>query len=289
MAELPQDDDIVSFVAKFVREDHRKNGQITVTVRKIRAALADHFEVDDDALKEHKSDVIKGAAEKAVAAVEEVGSASGHDQDGSDDDGFSSLDDDDGAGASTSKAKPKKKAKTPREPKAKKATKSSKKAETSSSDPQEEEMARLKKFVVACGVRKQWSKWFTSMEPPAETPKAQIRALRELLAEVGMEGRLSMEKAKQIKEKREFEEEMKAIGADMPVSDDGGGRGRRKRTSAGGSKKPYKDDDDDDDDGDDDEEGESGDDADEKPVKKKRFNASLAAFAAELNSDDDDD
>lgn len=87
--------------------------------------------------------------------------------------------------------------------------------------------------------RKVWSKYFSTQEPPADSPRAQIKVLRTLLAELGMDGRLSMEKAKKLKEKREFEEEMKAIGAGVsPIDDDEGGRRtRRARGGASGSRR----------------------------------------------------
>lgn len=61
-------------------------------------------------------------------------------------------------------------------------------------------------FVVACGVRKVWSKFFKAEN--ADRPSDQIRALRKLLAELGMTGRLSLEQAKAIREKRELEQEL---------------------------------------------------------------------------------
>lgn len=59
-------------------------------------------------------------------------------------------------------------------------------------------------FVAACGVRKQWAREFKDSTLPSE----QIKRLRGILAELGMEGRLSMEKAKEIKEKRELAKEL---------------------------------------------------------------------------------
>jgi hypothetical protein len=59
-------------------------------------------------------------------------------------------------------------------------------------------------FVVACGVRKVWSRVFENIEVPAQ----QIKKLREILAELGMTGRLSLEQAKRIKEKRELAKEL---------------------------------------------------------------------------------
>ncbi|EIM85911.1 uncharacterized protein STEHIDRAFT_121905 [Stereum hirsutum FP-91666 SS1] len=71
----------------------------------------------------------------------------------------------------------------------------------------EEAIKRLKSFVVACGVRKQWAREFKDLTLPSE----QIKRLREILAELGMEGRLSMEKAKEIKTKRELAKELEDV------------------------------------------------------------------------------
>ncbi|KAJ8516518.1 hypothetical protein ONZ45_g6189 [Pleurotus djamor] len=73
----------------------------------------------------------------------------------------------------------------------------------------EETIKKLKSFVVACGVRKVWSKVFADIERPSQ----QISKLKEILAELGMTGRLSIEKAKAIREKRELAQE---LGIDSP-------------------------------------------------------------------------
>jgi len=68
----------------------------------------------------------------------------------------------------------------------------------------------MQSYVLACGVRKVWSKIF-AISPSSKDqipPKAQIAKLKEMLSELGMEGRYTMEKAKAIREKREFEKEL---------------------------------------------------------------------------------
>ena len=60
-------------------------------------------------------------------------------------------------------------------------------------------------FVVACGVRRIWSKVFEGLDTPAQ----QIKKLKEILHELGMTGRLSLEKARAIREKREFAQELR--------------------------------------------------------------------------------
>lgn len=62
----------------------------------------------------------------------------------------------------------------------------------------------MQSYVNACGVRKVWAKEFQNLDKPSQ----QIKRVKELLAELGMDGRPSMEKAKVIKERREFAQEL---------------------------------------------------------------------------------
>ncbi|KAF8519682.1 hypothetical protein JB92DRAFT_2897536 [Gautieria morchelliformis] len=71
-------------------------------------------------------------------------------------------------------------------------------------DEDETTIKRLKSFVTACGVRKVWSKEFADL-PLA---KHQIKHLKEVLTDIGMTGKYSMEKAKAIKAKRELAREL---------------------------------------------------------------------------------
>jgi len=73
----------------------------------------------------------------------------------------------------------------------------------------EETVKRLKSLVYACGVRKVWSKEFQNLDEPSE----QIKRLKEILAELGMNGRPSLEKAKAIKERRDLEKELEDVRA----------------------------------------------------------------------------
>lgn len=58
--------------------------------------------------------------------------------------------------------------------------------------------------MVACGTRKVWSKVFQGLD----SPQQQIRKLKEMLSDLGMTGRMSLEQAKAIKEKRELAQEL---------------------------------------------------------------------------------
>ncbi|KAH9940746.1 uncharacterized protein BXZ73DRAFT_98576 [Epithele typhae] len=70
-------------------------------------------------------------------------------------------------------------------------------------------------FVVACGVRKVWSKELKGLDKPSE----QIRHLRKMLMDLGMKGRMSLEQAKAIRQKREFQQELKDVKADEEDDD----------------------------------------------------------------------
>ena len=59
-------------------------------------------------------------------------------------------------------------------------------------------------MVFACGVRKSWTKELQGKETSSE----QIAHLKKLLINLGMKGRFSIEQAKSIKAKRDFEQEM---------------------------------------------------------------------------------
>jgi hypothetical protein len=60
--------------------------------------------------------------------------------------------------------------------------------------------------VVACGVRKVWKKEFTNLD----TPSGQIKRLNEILKDLGMSGRPSLEKARSLRAQRELAQELSA-------------------------------------------------------------------------------
>ncbi|CAN6637812.1 hypothetical protein TRVA0_016S02080 [Trichomonascus vanleenenianus] len=74
----------------------------------------------------------------------------------------------------------------------------------------QEEIARLKSQLLKCGVRKQWAK----VLDPMDSDRDRINYLKNQLTLLGMTGRFSLEKARKIKEAREFEQEMKDLNAD---------------------------------------------------------------------------
>lgn len=102
-------------------------------------------------------------------------------------------------------------------------------------DPDQVEIKRLQGWLVKCGIRKMW--WRELQ--PYETPKAKIRHLREMLDEVGMKGRYSLEKARQIRDERELKADLEQIqqGAKhwgTKSADEGSDGPRPRRTAARG-------------------------------------------------------
>lgn len=100
---------------------------------------------------------------------------------------------------------------TERAPKKQKAAttkgKGTSKAKDADVDPDQVEIKRLQGWLIKCGIRKFWSKELV----PFDTSKAKIKHLKVMLADAGMQGRYSQEKAKQIRERRELAEELEGV------------------------------------------------------------------------------
>ena len=82
-----------------------------------------------------------------------------------------------------------------------------KKASEEPADPDIEEIKRLQGWLVKCGIRKMWFKELA----PYNTAKTKIRHLKDMLAEAGMTGRYSAEKANKIREERELKADLEAV------------------------------------------------------------------------------
>lgn len=93
----------------------------------------------------------------------------------------------------------------PREPKPSKAKTSNATAEL---PPDEAEIKKLQGWLVKCGVRKIWA---IELKRYGDDHRAKIRHLREMLGDVGMDGRFSEAKAREIKERRELLQEVEAV------------------------------------------------------------------------------
>lgn len=103
--------------------------------------------------------------------------------------------------------KPKKaKGKRPTKPRVR-SKRSSGPATNTSADPDAAEIKRLQGWLLKCGIRKVWGKELK----PYNTPKAKIKHLKEMLTDVGMTGRYSLEKASQIKDARELAADIEAV------------------------------------------------------------------------------
>jgi hypothetical protein len=76
-------------------------------------------------------------------------------------------------------------------------------------DPDDEEIRRLKNWLLKCGIRKMWVRELQS----CDTAQAKIRHLKQMLSEAGMTGRYSTEKASQIRELRELRADLEAVQA----------------------------------------------------------------------------
>nr|XP_031860783.1 uncharacterized protein CI109_003827 [Kwoniella shandongensis]KAA5527855.1 hypothetical protein CI109_003827 [Kwoniella shandongensis] len=124
-------------------------------------------------------------------------------------------------------ARPKAKGKT-------KETKRTKKDPNEGLSPEEAKLADLKRIVVACGVRKQWSKEF------ADLPKvsSQISHVKQILLSLGMKGTPTLGKAKALKERRELAAELNDVREFEQVRGVSAEDGKRKtREQNAGSKK----------------------------------------------------
>lgn len=74
-------------------------------------------------------------------------------------------------------------------------------------DPQGAEINRLQSWLLKCGIRKMWYKELA----PYTSSKAKISHLKDMLKDAGMDGRYSVEKARQIKDVRELKAELEAV------------------------------------------------------------------------------
>lgn len=74
-------------------------------------------------------------------------------------------------------------------------------------DPDQAEIKRLQGWLIKCGIRKMWARELALYD----TPKAKIKHLKKMLEDVGMKGRYSADKARQIREARELQADLEAV------------------------------------------------------------------------------
>ncbi|KAK3998022.1 hypothetical protein QBC44DRAFT_47751 [Cladorrhinum sp. PSN332] len=174
-------------------------------------------------------------------------------------------------------AAPAKKSAGPRKPKAAAAELS----------PDEALIKQLQGQLLKCGVRKVWAFEFKKHE--ATTPKEKIKHLKKMLADVGVTGRFSEVKAKEIKERRELLEDLGAVqewnstfGLDKRAS--------RRRGTKSSSKTLAQSDEDEDEGGNGKKNGNDDSDEDDAPAKRNargpaKHRADLAFLDDESESD----
>lgn len=106
------------------------------------------------------------------------------------------------------KAKTKRRKPSPNQPRSNKSSNpKGKKSSEQGQDPDAEEIKRLQGWLIKCGIRKMWHKELS----PYDNPKSKIRHLKGMLADAGMTGRYSVDKANAIKEERELKADLEAV------------------------------------------------------------------------------
>ncbi|TLD33194.1 hypothetical protein PspLS_00990 [Pyricularia sp. CBS 133598] len=138
------------------------------------------------------------------------------------------------------------KSKGPAEPKTKKTAKASGNKKTTAADaasPDELEIKKLQGQLGKCGIRKIWA---FELKQYGDDTKAKIKHLRGALRDIGMDGRFSEAKAREIKEMRELAADLEAV-QEMDKAWGVGGRASRSRAAASKTKKKLAEDSDDDD------------------------------------------
>ncbi|KAL1917325.1 uncharacterized protein VTP21DRAFT_4981 [Calcarisporiella thermophila] len=82
-----------------------------------------------------------------------------------------------------------------------------------STNKDEESIKRLKGYINKCGVRKIWSKELAGIE----SPRSQIKKLKQMLADLGIEG--TNQKCKKIREMRELQAEREALNIENVIEE----------------------------------------------------------------------
>ncbi|KAB5575362.1 hypothetical protein GE09DRAFT_591977 [Coniochaeta sp. 2T2.1] len=100
---------------------------------------------------------------------------------------------------------------------------------TADLSPDAAEIKKLQGQLVKCGVRKIWG---IELKPYGDDSRAKIRHLKDMLKEVGMDGRFSESKAREIKERRELLADLEAVNEMNENLDWGSGGGRTSRSRA---------------------------------------------------------
>ncbi|KAL6870490.1 hypothetical protein J3F83DRAFT_683406 [Trichoderma novae-zelandiae] len=161
-----------------------------------------------------------------------------------------------------------------------KASKSTPKKEAAPEDPKEAEIKKLQSQLTKCGVRKLWH---NELKQYGDNANAKIRHLKKMLADIGMDGRFSEAKAREIKEMRELQADVEAAQEmDRLWGTSSGGRPSRSNAkSATKEAKPEIGEDNNNDDDDDNEDDEPNSFA----ARRRKAHADLAFLGDESDSD----
>ncbi|SNX83428.1 uncharacterized protein MEPE_02135 [Melanopsichium pennsylvanicum] len=142
---------------------------------------------------------------------------------------FSELEEDTSVSRSRRTAKPKASSST---------SKATKKAITprasAGGSEAEQRLTRLKKLVIECGVRKPWKRLYEAAGISDTDYSAQCKVVQDVLRDLGMTGKGSIEQARKIRQEREFNDELAALQENKLIDDDddtAGTCGRRTRGS----------------------------------------------------------
>lgn len=180
---------------------------------------------------------------------------------------------------------PKRKSKEKKEPgkKAAKPPKADPKKASSADDPNEAEIKKLQAQLVKCGVRKLWH---NELKRYGDDARAKIKHLKKMLADVGMDGRFSEARAREIKETRELMAEAEAAQEMNALwGMDGGGRASRSKAKGNGMKIEESEVSDEEDGGAKNEGGEDEDEDMSFAARRRRVQADLAFLGDESESD----
>ncbi|KAK4073925.1 hypothetical protein Trihar35433_3399 [Trichoderma harzianum] len=156
-----------------------------------------------------------------------------------------------------------------------KASKPAAKKDATPDDPKDAEIKKLQSQLTKCGIRKLWH---IELKQYGENAGAKIRHLKKMLADIGMDGRFSESKAREIKEMRELQADVEAAQEmDRLWGTSSGGRASRSKakTTAPEAKVESAE--------------ETGDEEDDEPTsfaaRRRRAHADLAFLGDESDSD----
>lgn len=159
-----------------------------------------------------------------------------------------------------------------------KASKSAVKKESATpDDPKDVEIKKLQSQLAKCGIRKLWH---IELKQHGDNANAKIRHLKKMLADIGMDGRFSEAKAREIKEMRELQADVEAAQEmDRLWGTSSGGRASRSKGKPTKQEAKQESRDENEDEGDDDAEPTSF------AARRRKAHADLAFLGDDSDSD----